>query len=589
MLELRYRQDLQAIQVTLTEDLSAWPAIRSAFEENAEEIAVVGAYSLRLPVWSFLSCRRALVYVLRKRGIPFAADSEVEGILRSATKHESDYRQSLALPPLGEKQLLEKLATEGFTKRTLTSHQLRNVLKLATLLSGATFSVPGAGKTTEALAFYYFHREHYSRLLVVCPKNAFAAWEEQVNLCSINPPEVDRLVGGDKLIRAALDGNAEIFLITYQQLPNVKNMIAEFMFTHPTFLFLDESHHIKRGSEGIWCSSVLSLAHLPVAKLVMTGTPLPNSPQDLVPQFNFIFPEVDATPENIQELIKPVFVRTTKDELGLREVQVTPTPIQLRPCQRNLYELLRSEEARQLANISPRDRTQLRQIGRSILRLLQVVSNPALLARADIDIPDELYQALAEGDGPKIAYACAKARKLAQQRRKVLIWSGFVENVETIASRLSDIGADFIHGGVEAGSEDEENTRERKIRRFHNDPEAYVLVANPAACAEGISLHTVCHHAIYVDRNYNAAQYLQSVDRIHRLGLSSEQETTVEILYSPDTVDDSVWRRVHAKINKMADVLNDHSLKVEPVVPDLEAEGLDEDDARDFLNHLSRG
>ncbi len=588
MLELRYRQDTQAIQVTLTEDLSAWPAIRSAFEENAEEIAMVGAYSLRLPVWSFLSCRRALVYVLRKREVPFAADSEVEGILRSATKHESDYRQSLAQPSLDEKQLSEKLTAEGFTKRPLTSQQLRNVLKLATLPSGATFSVPGAGKTTEALAFYCFHREHNSRLLVICPKNAFAAWEEQVNLCLANPPEVVRLVGGEKPIRAALDGNNEIFLITYQQLPNVKNIIAEFMFNHPTFLFLDESHHIKRGSEGIWCSSVLGLAHLPVAKLIMTGTPLPNSPQDLVPQFNFIFPEMDATPENIQELIKPVFVRTTKDELGLREVQVTPTPIQLRPCQRNLYELLRSEEARQLANISPRDRTQFRLIGRSILRLLQVVSNPALLARADIDIPDELYQALAEGDGPKIAYACAKARKLAQQRRKVIIWSGFVENVETIASRLSDIGADFIHGGVEAGSEDEENTRERKISRFHNDPEAYVLVANPAACAEGISLHTVCHHAIYVDRNYNAAQYLQSVDRIHRLGLSPEQDTTVEILYSPDTVDESVWRRVHAKINKMADVLNDHSIKVEPVVPDFESEGMDEDDARDFLNHLSR-
>lgn len=57
-----------------------------------------------------------------------------------------------------------------------------------------------------------------------------------------------------------------------------------------------------------------------------------------------------------------------------------------------------------------------------------------------------------------------------------------------------------------------------------------VMVANPAAASEGVSLHRVCHHAIYLDRTFNAAHYLQSEDRIHRFGLPKDQETIVEIV-----------------------------------------------------------
>jgi hypothetical protein len=55
MLKLRYRNDIQVIEATLDGDLAAWPAIRRAFEENAEEITATGPYSLNLPVWAFLS------------------------------------------------------------------------------------------------------------------------------------------------------------------------------------------------------------------------------------------------------------------------------------------------------------------------------------------------------------------------------------------------------------------------------------------------------------------------------------------------------------------------------------------------------
>jgi len=234
-------------------------------------------------------------------------------------------------------------------------------------------------------------------------------------------------------------------------------------------------------------------------------------------------------------------------------------------------------------------RTSVRRNGSLIVVLQlvqQVVSNPSLLLKTTYDFPDALREAIEYGDSNKIKYTALKARQLAKEGKKVLIWSGFVENIESLTQVLADLGARCIHGGVEAGSDEEENTRERIVKDFHDDPNMFVLVANPAACSEGISLHTVCHHAIYLDRNYNAAQFLQSIDRIHRLGLPKGTGTTIEIVHSPNSIDELVDTRLTDKIKRMSDVLEDESLHIEPVTVELDEDGFDEEDAKQLLKHL---
>lgn len=365
--------------------------------------------------------------------------------------------------------------------------------------------------------------------------------------------------------------------------------ISEFLSDSESFLFLDELHRIKRGLSGVIGTAILSISDIPSYKLIMSGTPMPNDVSDLIPQFRFLFPEINADETNVSNLIQPVYVRTTKAELKLPNVERRSIDVPLKPAQHELYRLLSSEAAREAERLPIADRTKLRRIGRSALRLLQVVSNPGLLARSvDFEHKDLLSEVLEEGDSVKLEAVCLRARQLARQGKKTIIWSSFVDNVEIVALRLIDLGADYIHGGVDAGNEDEDGTREQKIKRFHDDQHCYVLVANPAACGEGISLHTVCHHAIYLDRNYNAAQYLQSEDRIHRLGLKPDQVTTVEILVAPGTVDKSVERRLTTKIRRMAEVLQDPGLRVEPISIDLDAdvEAFDDEDLADFLHHL---
>jgi SNF2 family DNA or RNA helicase len=321
--------------------------------------------------------------------------------------------------------------------------------------------------------------------------------------------------------------------------------------------------------------------------LIMSGTPMPNRPSDLITQFKFLFPEQGGiTDKNIADFIRPVYVRTTKEELNIPRATHIITKIPFTEPQRRLYDLIRSEEFRRVTGVARSDKEFLRKLGVSYMRLLQVASNPALLLHKKMGFSQELRETIEFGESAKIEYAVLKARKLAKAGKKLLIWSGFIDNVELLSRKLIDLGAMYIHGGVEAGSDEEEDTREGIVKKFHEDPAAFVLVANPAACSEGISLHTVCHHAIYLDRDYNAAKFLQSQDRIHRLGLLPDQDTTIEVLMAPDSIDERVHRRLVGKIQRMAEILNDHSLQREAEVVDLEEDGFTSQDADDLIEHL---
>jgi SNF2 family DNA or RNA helicase len=584
MLRIDYDQRTHQAILEAEADISelVWAEIRSVCDRRSPQTNSLGPRTLALPWWGFLLARPALSYVLRKHAVALQLSETSRSLLREARNRELAYHAGLQERAADLASLRLELQTMGFA-RELTREQLRNLSFLMRLHAGATFSVPGAGKTTEALAYFCLRRREDTRLIVVCPKNAFSVWEEQLGICL---PKIAgsfrRLEGGEITIEGSLAENPVVSVISYQQLYRVVPVIAKFMVEQSCFLYLDESHRMKKGYTGAYGGAILSLCHLPFCKLILSGTPVPNSYSDLVPQFTFLYPGLQVSDQDVVSRIRAVYVRTTKSELGLRNPIRVLVPIHMGRAQNLLYDNLRSEAARQMQQMPAVDRIRLRSFGKHVVRLLETVTEPALLIDSEIGQNELLRAAIAEGTGPKIGEACRRARTLAAKGEKCIIWSQFVRVVESIAELLSDLGAEYIHGGVET-DEDEANleSREAKIRRFREDPNCFVLVANPAACAESISLHDVCHHAIYVDRSYNAAHYLQSEDRIHRLGLSENQDTYIYLLHCVGSVDDSVKRRLEWKVGRMATVLNDASLSIEPIEAEDES-GFDEGDYDDI-------
>jgi SNF2 family DNA or RNA helicase len=616
MLRIDYREADRRALLSWGEGEASTPwmdIIRRLIFDHTDDAAQEDGYHISLPWWSFASLRNQLLEVFKGYGLAPGSTLEITqsaaDLLRQSRCVADGYNLATSAVAVGEAELRSKLAKIGFRRgvpplsleqdQPLSPQQIRNVCKIAALPSAATFSVPGAGKTTEALACFFYKAKTDDRLLVIAPKNAFAAWDEQMQDCMphLNAVFV-RLRGGKEKIAKLLDEDPRFMLITYQQLARVPDMIAAHCARHSSYVFLDESHRIKSGIAKQTARAALGLSHLPVGKLIMSGTPMPQDTEDLIPQFAFLYPEIPATAENVVELIRAVYVRTNKKELGLPPVTRVRVPLPLAPMQQELYRLMKYEVAREAAAaLSIRNKQVFRSLGKSVARLLQFVSNPALLsAHIEFTHPGLLAAVLAEGEGPKLKYVLKKARQLARSGEKVLIWSSFKRNVEYIAERLHDLGAVYIHGDVDAGDEDDDETREGKIKLFHKDPNVRVMVANPAAACEGISLHRVCHHALYLDRTFNAAHYLQSEDRIHRFGLPKDQTTTIEIVECIGSVDETVRERLGYKIGQMAEALEDSSLRPDPIpldptdIEDFDeySTGLSTEDIQTLLNNLNK-
>ena len=98
-----------------------------------------------------------------------------------------------------------------------------------------------------------------------------------------------------------------------------------------------------------------------------------------------------------------------------------------------------------------------------------------------------------------------------------------------------------------------------------------MLLTNPHTLAESVSLHSVCHDAVYFEYSYNLVHPLQSKDRIHRLGLPKGQYTQYAFLQTeipggerPRSMEGVVYRRLCQKEQTMLEAIGRRTLEVLP-------------------------
>ncbi|MFG2914589.1 DEAD/DEAH box helicase [Kitasatospora sp. NPDC048298] len=490
------------------------------------------------------------------------------------------------------------LLGDGWTG-DLTPFQLRDAAQLLSLGHGANFSVPGAGKTRVSLAVYAAMREQglAKRLLVVGPKSAYEAWQSESQLCFHTPPRI-------AVMGRTPDYGAEVLLVNYERLSRAVPGLALWLGAAPSMLVLDEAHRMKLGANGTYGSACLALGPTASRRLILTGTPAPNGARDLENLLSFVWPGrgkrvvSDAVRGGdlayASTVLRPLFTRTTKRELGLPPFEPRVRYVSLPPIHREVYEALKG-------NFSPRaeaSRGNIEALGRAALRLLMAATSPALLVEGsspyeplayrvpplEAAADESLYALLRDLPSyelsPKFQEAVQIVAANAAAGRKTIVWTTFVRNITTLAELLSPYSPAVVHGGTA--------DREEEIRRFREDPDCMVLLSNPATLGEGISLHHVCHDAVYVDRDFMAGRFLQSLDRIHRLGLAPGTETRVTVLVAEGTVDEVVQLRLEAKLEFMGSILDDPEVRqlADLVEEPVGSTGLDMADIRELLRHL---
>lgn len=496
--------------------------------------------------------------------------------------------RELALTILDDGEYLDQLAgglpaTQEVTldddwKSSLTDFQWADLGRMATMRHGANFSVPGAGKTRVALAFFSYLRQngYVDRAMVVAPKSAHESWLRETAEC-FRTTTIALYKGGEL-------PDADILVINYERLPAAQVALSKVLLHGEYLLILDEAHRMKRGPSGVYGAACLSLGPLASVRLVLSGTPAPNGLSDLKSIYEFVWPGRGsrlfgtgaADWDKVSDSVKPLFTRTTKAQLGLPPIDIKVRPLELPPLHREIYDALLGQFS---GSVTASER--IDDLGRVVVYLLMAATSPALLAvgssryeALQFRVPPYepprtglLRSLLAEVPryemSPKLLEAVRIARLNASMGRKTLIWSTFIRNLSTLQHLMPELDPQVIVGNTS----DEE--REEGLDRFRNNSSTFVLLSNPATLGEGVSLHHECHDAVYVDRDFAAGRFLQSVDRIHRLGLPPDQTTRVTILEARGTIDELVTARLGSKLQWMSDALDDSALAV---LADLEEE-----------------
>ncbi|WP_456783863.1 DEAD/DEAH box helicase [Bradyrhizobium sp. USDA 4516] len=541
---------------------------------------------IAVPTERFLSRLDWLPAACQRFAVSIEWDETAGRLVRAARAERIALDQVIRAVPLPADEISRRLENGRFT-RPLRDFQLRDLGKLLVLNHGANFSVPGAGKTTVAYALYEAERlaQRVQRLLVVAPLSAYDAWTSEARDCFDQPLRVHRYDGTE------IPADAEVCLVNYQRLSTAYDDIARWVAERPCHAILDEAHRMKRGRAGEWGTTTLNLAYLAIRRDVLTGTPAPQSMRDLQALLSFSWPgqALRILPEQLfrrqpppevtaiaAAAVRPFFVRTTKSDLRLTAPEKTVLTIPLEGLQREIYEALRNQYAGQFA-VTRRERTDFARMGAVVMYLLEAATNPALLndTPADMNLSGFRFPQMTIPPGSSLADLIARysdheiPRKIieltklvkanADLNRKTLVWTNFVHNIAQLERSFARYDPAVIHGGIpsEVSQPNAPRTREDELEKFRHSPDCLVLLANPAATSEGVSLHQHCHDAIYLDRTFNAGQYLQSVDRIHRLGMPEDTPTRITFLITEDSIDEVVDARIREKAERLGAILED--------------------------------
>ena len=483
-------------------------------------------------------------------------------------------------------------------------YQKLSVLHTLCIGNSANFSVPGSGKTWMAYSSFFKMKDEQDivdKLLIIGPKVAYTAWVKEYEKMTGEMPEMLR-IAGDRSRRQQIFSNAtelvstpEIFFINYAMLSRELSNIIELLQKYRFLVIADESHHFKN-IKSDRAQAIARITEHCTRKMILTGTMMPKELLDIYTQFDFltteqaILPNIDrfkmlyrnddpGSNRILSELLNPFFFRVSKSRLNLPPQTFNPpTVIEMYPIQRRIYDVV-ANVVKRLDQQYRKDLVALNQWRRrALVFLIEAATDPSLLPHrnqfglAITDETDDLDMLLAdyeniETENPprKLAKTIELTEQTLQNNEKVVIWCSFIKTIKKLEGLFADkdIQTRTIWGEVPADEEeDEDDNRPKRIDEWRESGDINVLIANPATLAESVSLHQECHHAIYVDRTFNGGHYMQSLERIHRVGLVPDTVTKYDIIQAELSIDQIISERLEFKRENMNRFLESADLAV---------------------------
>ncbi len=400
----------------------------------------------------------------------------------------------------------------------------------------------GLGKTVQTLALLQKIKEEadeeevQSTSLIIMPTSLIYNW---LNEAEKFAPELKILVYTGTLRNkdAAQFMDYDVVFTTYGITRVDIELIKHLYFQ---YIILDESQNIKNpASKSYRAIKQLKSQH----KLILSGTPVENTVNDLWTQLSFINPGLlgnqhyfqsdfvnpiekkrdEEQARKLQVLIKPFVLRRTKDQVAKELPEKTEQLFfcQMDEEQSQYYEKIKSQYRNELlvGMESGTYQNTAVQLLQGLTKLRQIANHPQLI--------DSSY----EGSSGKFESVIHTLENVLSRGHKILVFSQFVKQLDIYRAYFDQekVPYAYLDGAT--------RNRGEVVNEFRENKEIQLFLISIKAGGVGLNL-TEADYVFILDPWWNPAVEQQAIDRTHRIG--QDKKVFIYKFITKDSVEEKI-------------------------------------------------
>ncbi len=470
---------------------------------------------------------------------------------------------------------LKFLAEQPWTHQRLAFERAKD------LLGFGLFLEMGTGKTRTAidiLRYKYMQHSRVLRTLYLGPPIIVENVRREFTKYSKVGDKVLCLTGSGASRVKALESRMDGPLIA---VTNYESLLMEELFDlllrwAPEAIVFDESHKLK-SLKAKRTKLAIKLADKACYKLILTGTPILNTPMDIFAQFRvmdggetfgknyFLFRAKYFEDKNERMPESKYFPNFVPRPNALRDLHAKIAPLSmvikksdcldLPPLVRQIVFVELSKEQVKLYNAMKRDFI-------AYLNDKACVANLAITKALRLQQIVSGFISLEGGEGEDRTNVRLKDNPRAQALKELLseltpdhkciVWAVFRSDYATIRAICEELAIKYVevHGEIAASA------RQNAVDDFNGQEDIRVFLGNPQSGGIGINL-VAAPYSIFYSRTFSLEQDLQAEARNYRGGSEIHAKVTRIDLVARGTIDELITERLAAKVDVSDKVLRD--------------------------------
>ncbi|MFQ5728927.1 MAG: SNF2-related protein [Waddliaceae bacterium] len=388
-------------------------------------------------------------------------------------------------------------------------------------LNGILADDMGLGKTLQAIiSLTQCKLDHPKAVsMVVCPTSLVYNWVEE--FIKFNPKINVLPVDGTPTQRKKLLKDAKKYDVIITSYSLLQKDIELYQKMNFAYAILDEAQHIKnRSTRNAKSVKMLNCAH----RLILTGTPIENSLEELWSLFDFLMPGLLSSYDRfvekyirgpsqgdkkslvtLRKKLFPFILRRMKKDV-LKELPPVSDIIyrcHLSEQQKSLYRSYAESAREELSKLVKKegfDKVQIHVLA-TLTRLKQICCHPAIFAKENPE----------PGDSAKYDMLMELLQTLMEGKHRTVIFSQYTRMLQIMRKdfRSRGIRFEYLDGSTK--------NRVSLVNKFNKDANIPVFLVSLKAGGSGLNLvgaDTVIHYDMW----WNPAVESQATDRVHRIG-----------------------------------------------------------------------